>query len=156
MAGLAAEAGIPAAAIHLEEESRDSIGNALLVKSQHLEPRGWRSVLVVTSAWHARRVRFLWRLVCGPGYEVSLDAISGPPPGRSLAEARLREEALLLATRLWLAGVRPGDGPAIWRRLGRAHPVYGRKPEAALLRFAARLGRRPSTGDRGAPRGRGA
>ena len=54
IASLLGELGVPAAAVTLEEKSRNTRENALFTAAV-LKEKGWRSVLLVTSADHMRR-----------------------------------------------------------------------------------------------------
>jgi uncharacterized SAM-binding protein YcdF (DUF218 family) len=54
IAGFLADPGVPASAMLLEAESRNTQGNAVFSR-QMLEPMGIDRVLLVTSAWHLRR-----------------------------------------------------------------------------------------------------
>lgn len=74
------EQGIAADRIALEGESKNTRENAVL-SARILAERGWRRVLLVSSAWHARRAVGCFRAV---GVEVdllSVDHRPGSPPG---------------------------------------------------------------------------
>ena len=85
--------GIPPRRIRIEAASYDTIGNAYFAKLLHVDPAGWRRLLVITSDWHMPRSRAIFEWVFGfePGrYELEFDAIADP----SLSPAALarREE----------------------------------------------------------------
>jgi uncharacterized SAM-binding protein YcdF (DUF218 family) len=76
------EQGIAADRIALEGESRNTRENAIL-SAKILAERGWKRVLLVSSAWHARRAVGCFRAA---GVEVDLltvDHRAGRPPGAS-------------------------------------------------------------------------
>jgi uncharacterized SAM-binding protein YcdF (DUF218 family) len=58
--------GVPAAALVLEADSRNTQGNATFSR-ERLAPLGVKRVLLVTSAWHLRRAAVLF---AGAGFEV--------------------------------------------------------------------------------------
>lgn len=67
IAGLLLDLGIPAPSLVLEDESRNTQGNAASTRSL-LEPLGIDEVLLVTSAWHLRRAVALFE---AEGFAVS-------------------------------------------------------------------------------------
>lgn len=56
---------VPASALLKDAASMDTIGNAYFSLMLHAAPRGWRSVLVVTSAFHMPRTRAAFEWVFG-------------------------------------------------------------------------------------------
>jgi SanA protein len=50
--------GIPAATLIVEDKSRNTFGNLKCIRDL-LKERGWKSVILVTSAYHTRRVSLL-------------------------------------------------------------------------------------------------
>src|SRR5690606_12833417 len=71
MARYAREHGVPDAALLLEEEARDTLGNAYFTRELFLEPNGWRSIRVVTSDFHLSRAAWVFRKILGPRYDFS-------------------------------------------------------------------------------------
>ncbi len=62
--------GVPTEKILLEEDSRDTIGNAYFVKNKFLEPNNWRDVGVVTSEYHLPRAEYIFKKVLGEQYKI--------------------------------------------------------------------------------------
>lgn len=62
--------GVPAECVFVEQESVDTITNAVFLFRRFLRPREWRSVAVVTSDFHVRRCKFIFQKVLGRGYAV--------------------------------------------------------------------------------------
>jgi uncharacterized SAM-binding protein YcdF (DUF218 family) len=141
MAETALAAGVPHGDIATEARSRDTIGNFWFTKPLLLE-RGWRRVIVVTSAWHAARARFLAQVIWGPSFVVSIDALSGDQSTRPQDEIALWEAGLLAVSRRWFAGIGPGDDAAIADMLAREHPVYADHPRTTLAELADMVTRR--------------
>ena len=62
--------GVPTEDILIEDESKDTLGNAFFTKIKILEPHSWYNCLVVTSDYHVERTRWLFDFVLGPKYNL--------------------------------------------------------------------------------------
>ena len=142
MAQIAVAAGVPEEDIAVEARSRDTIGNIWFTKPLLAEHR-WRRVLVVTSGWHAPRVRYLAQTIWGPGYLVTIEPVTGETSPRPPEEIAIWEAGLLAVSRRWFATIRPGDDAAIAAVLAREHPVYASHPQTTLAELAEMITRRP-------------
>jgi DUF218 domain len=138
MAQIAAAAGVPRASITAEARSRDTIGNMWFTKPLLGGPGGQR-VIVVTSDWHAARVRYLTRVIWGPGYRVAVEPVTGEAATRPPEEIGCWEAGLLAVARRWFAGIRAGDDAAIAAVLARDHPLYADHPQITLDELAAMI-----------------
>lgn len=88
------EHGIHPGRILIEVASYDTIGNAYFSRVMHADPGGFRRLLVVTSAFHARRTEAVFRWVYGldaPDGRFTLDFKVVPDAG--MPEAAGRERA---------------------------------------------------------------
>ena len=92
---------------------------------------------MVTSDWHAARVRYLAQVIWGPGYQVAVESLADETSTRPPEEIARWEAGLLAVSRCWLAGVRPGDDAAIAAVLTRDHPVCAVHPQTTLAELAA-------------------
>ena len=146
MAQIAAAAGVPPGSITAETRSRDTIGNIWFTKPLLGDPAGQR-VIVVTSHWHAARVRYLTKVIWGPGYRVTVEPVTGEALTRPPEETARWEAGLLAVARRWFAGTRAGDDAAIAAVLARDHPVYADHPQITLDELAAMITGHPR--DRG-------
>jgi uncharacterized SAM-binding protein YcdF (DUF218 family) len=146
MAQIAAAAGVPPGQIAAEARSRDTIGNIWFTKPLLGDP-GEQHFIVVTSDWHAARVRYLTQVIWGPGYLVAVEPVTGEASTRSPEEIAAWEAGLLAVSRRWFAGIRPGDDAAIAAVLARDHPIYADHPRTTLAELAAMIAGHP--GDRG-------
>jgi DUF218 domain len=66
--------GVPAAAILKETQSYDTVGNALFGFTTHVAPRGWRTLAIVTSAFHMARTRAIF----GRTFDLAATALASP------------------------------------------------------------------------------
>jgi len=98
MAEIAVAAGVPPGRITAETRSRDTIGNIWFTKPLLGEPVQ-QYVMVVTSDWHAVRVRYLTQVIWGPGYRVAVDALAGEASTRPPEEIARWEAGLLAVIR---------------------------------------------------------
>ena len=142
MAQIAAAAGVPPGQITAEARSRDTIGNIWFTKPLLGDP-GEQRVIVVTSDWHAARVRYLTQVIWGPGYLVAVEPVTGEASTRSPEEIAAWEAGLLAVSRRWFAGIRPGDDAAIAAVLARDHPIYADHPRTTLAELAAMIAGHP-------------
>ena len=106
MADLIAAAGIDRERIFLEDQSRDTIGNAVFVAERHLGAIPPRPVYIVTSPFHLERSVETFRLVLGPAWTIQ-GVASLPAPDD--AERAKHERRFLHQTREFLAGITPGE-----------------------------------------------
>ena len=146
MAQIAAAAGVPPGKITAEARSRDTIGNIWFTKPLLGDP-GEQRVVVVTSDWHAARVRYLTQVIWGPGYMVAEEPVTGEPSMRPPEEITAWEAGLLAVSRHWFAAIRPGDDAAIAAVLARDHPIYADHPQTTLAELTAMIAGHPR--DRG-------
>ena len=120
--------GIDAGRVFIEDESRDTIGNALFTALRYLSGLAPRPLVIVTSPSHLARAREAFSYVL-PEWPLETHASA-----RLDSEDDAREERLLAETRSFLRGVRPGDHAAIARRLRERWPGY--RSAARLNSFA--------------------
>ena len=140
MAQIARAAGVPPDAIAVEARSRDTIGNIWFTKPL-LAGRGWRRVIVVTSTWHAPRVRYLAQTIWGPSYTMAIEPVTREPSTRPPEEITTWEAGLLAVSRRWFATIGPGDDTAIAAVLAREHPIYASHPRTTLAELAQMITR---------------
>jgi uncharacterized SAM-binding protein YcdF (DUF218 family) len=106
MAERLAANGIARSRIFLEDESRDTVGNAALVAERYLATIAPRPLVVVTSPFHMARALAIFAMVLGPSWP-----LEGHLAGRTgQDEAREPTELLYLGhARALLQGTTPGD-----------------------------------------------
>lgn len=139
MAAYARAAGAPAAAILIEDESRDTIGNAWFTRRRWLEPNGWRAIRVVTTDYHIPRAAWIFRKVLGHDYDVAFSAAPSDRFAASVA-SRARDESDIAAFLAgWLSGIDDGDAAAIEQLIMRDHPGYASSPTMTKDELRERL-----------------
>jgi uncharacterized SAM-binding protein YcdF (DUF218 family) len=123
MADVAKAAGVAPERVFEEDDSRDTIGNAALVRRRYLEGLAPRPITLVTSPFHLMRATLIFARVLGPAWP--LDAVaSAAVPGD---DARAASEPGFLRDNLeFFAGIVPGDLAAVLDGLARRWPYYQR------------------------------
>ncbi len=106
LADLIVAKGIDRERIFLEDQSRDTIGNAVYVAERYLGRVSPRKAYIVTSPFHLERSVETFRLVLDPRWEIE-GVASAPAPDD--AERARHETRFLLQTRAFLAGIAPGE-----------------------------------------------
>lgn len=152
MAEYALAIGVPADALLVEEESRDTIGNAYFVLRRFLEPNDWNAIRVVTSDFHIQRAAWVFQKVMGLGYDVAFSASQSELDHSSVA-AMAREESDITAFLMeWIGPIPDGDPLALARLIWQDHPGYAANPTMPKSEIQARIaalgkGHRTSSGD---------
>ena len=139
MAGYARARGLPATAIFIEDESRDTIGNAFFTWQRWLRPNDWTSIRVVTTDYHIPRAAWVFRKVLGPSYDVAFSAAPSDRFAASVA-SRARDESDIAAFLAgWLSGIPDGDVDAIERLISEHHPGYAKNPTMTRVELRERV-----------------
>ena len=108
------ERGIPRSRIFIEDESRDTVSNAVFVAERYLAGITPRPLVIVTSPFHMARSLATFALVLGPAWP--LEAYPAAPGTKDDAHAAT-EELYLGHTRARLEGLQPGDIQRIAERV---------------------------------------
>ena len=120
--------GIAAHRIFADSSARDTVGDAIFVKRNLVEPSGIRELTVVSSAYHMHRVQQIFELVFGSSYKLHF-AQTQVDHARNTEES---EVASLAAFHSTFDGVPAGDTEAIYQRLVSSHPLYNGTVHPAL------------------------
>jgi uncharacterized SAM-binding protein YcdF (DUF218 family) len=121
MRDLIAGFGIAADRIALEDESRDTLANAVLTAARYLRDLEPRPLSVITSPFHLERATETFRHVLGYRWQVM--AVSSDETDDDVARAA-RETRYLQETTAFFTGIHPGDLRAIASRLRERSPEY--------------------------------
>lgn len=118
MAELIVTAGIDRERIFLEDESRDTIGNAVYVGERYLGAVSPRRLYIVTSPFHVERSVETFRLVLGSAWPIEGVASASAADD---AERAKHESRFLMQTREFLAGIPPGEVAQMAAKLRSRH-----------------------------------
>lgn len=118
MADLIVAEGIDRARIFLEDESRDTIGNAVFVADRYLGAIPARRMYLVTSPFHLERSVETFRLVLDPAWQIEGVASAPAPDDGQRAK---HEPRFLMQTRTFLAGIAPGEVARMIAKLRARH-----------------------------------
>lgn len=113
--------GVERSRLLLEDESGDTIGNAVLVAARYLRHVQPGKLYLVTSPFHARRSLLLFRNVLGPDWDIEVVMSS---VARGDAARCANEPGGIEWTKRFFAGSTPGDLPTSIARLLADRPVY--------------------------------
>jgi uncharacterized SAM-binding protein YcdF (DUF218 family) len=127
MKDYARQLGMPASAILVESESKDTLGNAYFTKANLLEPLALRRLAVVQGPNHSlARLQYIFDKVLGPTYPYALLGQNKIRPGE-----QERERKSLAVLRTWLDGIADGDQDSIYAIMRGKHPAYSSEPSAS-------------------------
>jgi uncharacterized SAM-binding protein YcdF (DUF218 family) len=118
MADLIAKRGTPRDRLFLEDQSRDTIGNAVYVAERYLVAVTARPLYLVTSPFHLERSVETFRLVLGPAWRIQ-GVASAPAPDDG--ERAKHEPRFLMQTHAFLAGIAPGEVAQMVAKLRSRH-----------------------------------
>lgn len=139
MAAYATDKGLAPTARFIEDESRDTIGNAWFTWRRWLSPNDWRSIRVVTTDYHIPRAAWIFRKVLGTAYDVSFSAAPSDRFASSVA-SRARDESDIAAFLAgWLGSIDDGDTAAIERLITTEHPGYAANPAMSKEQLKQRV-----------------
>lgn len=123
--------GVEPERILLEDESRDTIGNAVLVAARYLRGLEPRSIHLISSPFHLQRATETFRHVLGFAWQVQAVAADGTQDDVDRAPNETRH---LQETTAFFEGTRPGDLAAIVKKLRERDPYYATVRSLADLR----------------------
>ena len=118
--------GLPDGQIVTIPDSRDTVGDAVFF----CEAVKAEKVVVVTSQYHTKRARQIFRFVLPAATELHVIGTGEA----TTPEREASEQTSLAAFENTFAGIEPGDFPAILNRLQSAHPFYNGSVDVKSLR----------------------
>jgi uncharacterized SAM-binding protein YcdF (DUF218 family) len=121
MARRLAELGVAEERVFIEDESRDTLSNAVCVAERYLARIAPRRLTIVTSPFHMARSLATFAFVLGP--EWPIDAYPAAPGEQDDAHAAT-EELYLGNLRARLEGLQPGDLRRIAERARSSLPLH--------------------------------
>lgn len=120
MADIIIAEGISAKRILLEDQSFDTLGNAIFTVDRYLKAKKGGTLYVVTSPFHMERALYLFRHVLGPKWTVT------PHPSAEWSEETRQPgaPAALKRAEEFCAGTQPGDLATLRKKLFELIPAY--------------------------------
>ncbi|MFK7763604.1 MAG: YdcF family protein [Roseobacter sp.] len=114
--------GVDRAKVVVDENARDTVGDAYFLNKNVISPREIQEVIVVTSDYHARRAEAIFKTILAPNVKVQ---VVGADVGLAMDEALSRhEENSLQSFRETFDGVDFTDDSAVCKALSKKHPFY--------------------------------
>lgn len=120
MADIIVAEGISAKRILLEDQSFDTLGNAIFTVDRYLSGKKGGTLYVVTSPFHMERALYLFRHVLGPRWTV----IAHPSAEWSKETRQPGAPAALKRAEEFCAGTQPGDLATLRKKLFELIPAY--------------------------------
>ncbi len=123
MRDLAVKLGISRKDVLLEEKSLDTLGNALFSK-EIVNKNKFKNLLIMTSDYHLERALFVFHEVYGDKFMIVGTDVPTNFLKKFVFQHERIEQKYLLATQMFLTGVKKGDDKMILKRLQKLHPMY--------------------------------
>jgi len=114
-------AGIAPERLLIEDESRTTVGNAVLVATRYLRGLEPRSIHLISSPFHLQRATEIFRHILGFAWQIQ--AVSADETQDDLDRAPNETRYLQEAT-TFFEGTKPADLPAIVKKLRAGDPYY--------------------------------
>jgi len=108
--------------IYSEEESLDTIGQAVFSKRIVIIPENWEKLIVISHDYHIRRVKVIFDFVYGKDFDikyVDIHSVLGDDEN-TLNKEKISLEAFLKTFK----GISPGNDEDIFNRLFESHSLY--------------------------------
>jgi uncharacterized SAM-binding protein YcdF (DUF218 family) len=125
MSDVLASKGIDRSLMHLEDESVDTLGNAVLVSARYLSRMKPTTIYLVTSPFHMQRALLIFHLTLGAGWKIIPYACRPLPNDRERAQ---NEVGGIAWTLRFFTGINPGDLSRIIERFQSEKPYYASLP----------------------------
>jgi uncharacterized SAM-binding protein YcdF (DUF218 family) len=137
----AMELGVPEEAILIEDESKDTIGNAYFSRVRFLDPHNWKKVLIVTSEYHISRAKIVFDKVLGPEFQIEYVGVDSKLLPEELAKRLAKENKTNEVLNDWVKDIPDGDAQKIYDVMYTKHPGYAENPEFSKEQLLKMLGR---------------
>lgn len=122
--------GVGTGQIIKEEESLDTVSNAVFVRKIIEERRDWKRILLVTSDWHMERALWIFQKILGGDYQVVPLPVSSEVAGKKQREDY--EKYLLGVAKQFLKDTSANSKELI-DLLRAEHPFYSKSKKAQKL-----------------------
>ncbi len=110
--------------ILLEEEAKDTIGNAYFTKVNLLESGKLFKIAVITSNFHIPRTRYIFKKVLGNSFKISYISADSDLSNGVLSRVKDKEKRKLSLLKKLLDNIKDGDNKSIKKLIEDKHPAY--------------------------------
>lgn len=121
--------------IIMEDNSRDTVGDAFFTKINFINQKSWDAITVVTSDYHIARTFEIFKFIYGE--KIGIKMLSSPTQCLLTKQYFISELASIKTFRETFNGVCSGNDLQIYERLRLAHPFYNGDiyPKISLVKF---------------------
>ncbi len=114
--------------VYTEEQSLDTVGQAILTRRDVVEPNSWERFVVVSNDYHIPRVQKIFRFVFPHDFLLHFVGVSTRADDGYGPRTPEREAASTTAFEQTFRGVQPGCLPELIDCLLTRHPLYADNP----------------------------
>ncbi|KYK27649.1 MAG: hypothetical protein AYK19_06490 [Theionarchaea archaeon DG-70-1] len=133
MRDYAVSLGVPRDKILMQDYSSDTVGEAYFVKEMFLFPMNLKDIIIVTSNYHIKRAKKIYKHILGSDY--SIEFVGVKTELCNDPETLAREEKSLSKFLELFGMLKPGDSARIENVLFNCHPLYTKIPKTERRRF---------------------
>lgn len=119
--------GVDPKDVFLEEKSKDTIGNAYFTRKLS-EDKKWKRFIVVTSDYHLKRSKYIFRKIFGREYTLHFIRARSYLNYKQRRMTKRREKEYLFLTKHYLKHIISGNLTQIESFIFHEHPAYSREP----------------------------
>jgi len=133
--------GVPAQNILIEDESKDTVGNAYFLRVNFIDKNGWKKFAVVTSDYHMQRTKIIFDQVFGDAYKIEYVSASAGLSQEKMKKWKKSEEKTISVLKHMMGDIKSGDIGSIKEALFTRHPGYAKNPKITIDMLRGLLGR---------------
>ncbi|MBU3905284.1 MAG: YdcF family protein [Nanoarchaeota archaeon] len=125
----AIEHDIPEDKLLLEDQSKDTIGNAYFTKIKYLKPRNWNKLVIVTSDFHLKRTEYVFNKILGADYQIEYIGVDSHLSEQEMVKMNLVEDKVISFLKNYVDLIDPKDDEKTKQLLYSEHPAYAKNPK---------------------------
>lgn len=117
---LAIQEGVREEDLYLEKNSRDTVGDAYFTIKNVAIPKGFKSLLIVSSDYHLERAKVVFEKIGGPRFQMSAKGCAGFS-SPNIIEAEKKSMSVFNQT---FCNIKAGDLQSVYQKMRADHPYY--------------------------------
>jgi hypothetical protein len=121
--------GIPKDKILLEEESKDTIGNAFFTKIKYLKPNNWKKIIVATTNFNMERTKYIFENILGPRYLIQYLETPNRLSSIETEKQQAMEKKIIEFIKSYVEQIDPNNDEKTKKFLYTEHPAYAKNPK---------------------------